>query len=705
MRKVAFLTLSLAIVYSCHQTTKIGKKMPVSLYPEVAKGITEDDFFGEKIADPYRWLEENNDATRAFVEAQNKVTFAHLATINNREAIRARLESLWNYERYSAPFREGQHWFFHKNNGLQNQSVMYVCDDAKGANARVLLDPNAFSKDGTVSLAGTYFSKDGRYMVYAIQDGGSDWNTFKIKDLTTMDDLPESIQWVKFSTAAWLGDGFFYSRYRDADKGDKLSKKNEYHQVYFHKLGTNQADDKLIFEDETNPTRNFGCTTSEDERITFLIGTQSTSGNSLAIRTSSESVFTPLVADFANDFELVANEGDQVFILTNEGAPNYKIMTFDAKSPQKSNWKPLLPESKEVLSSVSHLGGKLVCLYIKDASSVARIYSMKGELERELPLPGIGAVGGFSGKKGDNLAFFSFSSFNRPNTIYSYDLSKGVEPPKVHFEPKLSFNPSDFETRQVFYPSKDGTKVPMFITFKKGTKLDGTAPTLLYGYGGFNISVMPSFKIPIVHLLEKGGIYAVANIRGGGEYGRNWHEAGILLRKQNVFDDFIAAAEYLTKNGYTSPKKLAIEGRSNGGLLVGACMTQRPELFAVAYPGVGVLDMLRYHKFTIGWAWKDDYGISTDSKEMFRYLKAYSPVHNCRPANYPATMVTTADHDDRVVPAHSYKFISALQAAQKGDKPCLIRIDVRAGHGAGKPTSMVIKEEADKLAFMFEHTK
>ncbi len=687
---------------ACSNNAKKNTKNPVIKvdYPKVSKGNVVDTFFGVTVADPYRWLEDANSAeTKAFVEAQNKVSFGYLAQIPFLKDIKERLTELFNYERFSAPFKEGGKYYYYRNDGLQNQSVLYVQDKLDGE-AKVVLDPNTFSKDGTVSLGSADFSKDGRFLAYGTSDGGSDWRDIYVKDLQTGQNLIDTVRWVKFSAISWQGNGFYYSKYANAESVDKLSGENKNHQVWYHILGTKQSEDKLVFEDKQNPNRLFGATVTDDERFLILTGSESTSGNSLYFNDlkGKSPVFTPVVTGFEDDFNVVDTDGDNLIVLTNNKAPNKRLIRINTQKPQPENWTEIIPEGKAVLESVSAIGGKLIAKFIVDAKSKAVVYNRDGSVQFELPLPGIGTIGGFSGKREEAEAFFTFASFNRPTSIYKFNVNK--KDVELYRAPKLSFNPDDYEIKQVFYPSKDGTKVPMFITMKKGLVLDNARPTLLYGYGGFDISVMPGYKEQIIALLEQGGVYAVANIRGGGEYGRAWHEGGTLLNKQNVFDDFIAAGEYLIANNYTAKDKLAIEGRSNGGLLVGACMTQRPDLFAVAFPGVGVLDMLRYHLFTIGRHWSTDYGMVDDSEAMFKYLYKYSPVHNCKPAAYPATLVTTADHDDRVVPAHSYKFIAALQAAHTGPNPVLIRIDTRAGHGAGKPTSMRIEEEADKLGFM-----
>jgi len=711
MKRLFPLALLAILVFAC---TRVAQKDPVKVdnvktevttmleYPETAKGDVIDEYFGTTVADPYRWLEDDDsDETKDWVRRQNEVTFDYLNQIPYRDAVEKRLTEIWNYEKFSTPFKENDKYYFFKNDGLQNHSVLYVQDDLE-AEPKVLLDPNTFSEDGTTSLAGYTFSKDGRYMSYGVSEGGSDWRTAMVKDLKTGEILKDKLQWIKFSSMAWQGDGFYYSRYNEPEEGGALSDKTDLHQVYYHKVGTTQTDDKLIHKDEANPERNFNINTTDDERFEMLYASESTSGNALYLRDTKkgDKEFMPIVETFDHDFWVMDNFDDKLVVMTNYKAPNMRVLLIDSNNPSEKNWKELIPEDKKKLQSVSLVGGKMLARYIKDANSLVKIFSENGDYESDLELPGIGTVSGFSGKRDDNIAFYAFTSFTQPSAKYKYDVSTGKS--EVFKASNLDFNSDDYVTKQVFYESKDGTKIPMFITHKKGIKMDGNNPTLLYGYGGFDISILPSFSIANIILYENGGIYAVANIRGGGEYGKKWHEAGTKLDKQNVFDDFIGAAEYLIDNDYTSKEKIAIEGRSNGGLLVGACMEQRPDLFKVALPGVGVMDMLRYHKFTIGKFWAGDYGTSEESEEQFRNLLSYSPVHNIKPGTaYPATLVITADHDDRVVPAHSFKFAAALQDGHQGENPVLIRIDTKAGHGAGKSTEQRIAERADILSFMF----
>ncbi len=671
-------------------------------YPKVRKDTTVvEEYFGVKVADPYRWLEDaNSGETKSWVRRQNDLTFSYLDDIPFRDDVVDRLTEVWNYEKFGTPFKENDKYYFFKNDGLQNHYVLYGQDDLE-AEPSVVLDPNKFSSDGTVGLDMYSFSKDGRYLAYSTSKSGSDWRTIRVKDLQNGKTLSDKLEWVKFSGMSWKDDGFFYSRYRAPKGGDELSEKNEFHQVYYHKLGTSQADDELVFIDRANPDLLVGTRTTEDERFLMLSTRKSTSGNALYFKDLSKNQedFTPIVESFDNDFEVLDNFGDKLIVLTNHDAPNMRVITIDTKRPAESNWRDVIPEAKEKLESVDLVGGKIFATYIKDAKSLVKIFSENGRAEGELELPGIGTVDGFSGKRDDNVAFYNFTSFKQPNTIYTYDIDAGQS--ELFKAPKVDFNADDYVTEQVFYESYDDTKVPMFITHKKGIQKNGSNPTLLYGYGGFDISILPGFAVENTIFLENGGIYAVANIRGGGEYGKKWHKAGTKLQKQNVFNDFISAAEFLINQDYTSPDKLAIRGRSNGGLLVGACLTQRPELFKVALPAVGVMDMLRYHTFTIGGAWATDYGTRDDSEEQLKYLLSYSPIHNVKPgASYPATLVTTGDHDDRVVPAHSYKFISALQDGQAGENPALIRVMKDAGHRAAN-TEQEIEEWADVMSFMF----
>ncbi|MGK0390359.1 MAG: prolyl oligopeptidase [Maribacter sp.] len=698
-------------IFSCEMPQPKGDKMipkvkpgtPIDIsYPTTFKDSTiVDEYFGEKIRDPFRWLEDDHsEDTKKWVKDQNKTTQDYIAHIPYRDAIAKRLETLWNYEKFSTPFKKGDKYYYFRNSGLQNQSVLYGTN-ALEKDAVEIIDPNKFSSDGTSSLANFGFSKNGKYFAYGVSEGGSDWRTVYVKDLTTGELLQDKVEWVKFSGISWHKDGFFYSRYPKPKVGDDLKGQNKFHAMYYHKLGTSQAKDQMTFANRRNPKINVYGGTTEDERFLTISTTETTSNNRLYFKDLSkgDEYFTPVVENMDNDFWVIDNDGDNLLVLTNHKAPNYRLISINTEKIEEGFWEEVIPESENVLSSVTIAGGKLVANYIKDAASLLKIHSLSGEYEYDLKLPTMGTVNGFNGKKDENIAFYSFTSFTYPSTIFKYDFS--TEESSIYRVPQIKgINPDDYETKQIFYESRDGTKIPMFITHKKGILLDGTNPTLLYGYGGFNISIQPSFSISRMILLENGGIYAVANIRGGGEYGKKWHDGGRLLNKQNVFDDFVAAAEYLIEEKYTSSQKLAIEGRSNGGLLVGACMTQRPDLFKVALPAVGVLDMLRYHEFTIGRAWATDYGLSSDAVQ-FQYLLNYSPLHNMEAGtNYPATLVTTADHDDRVVPAHSFKFIAELQRNHEGKNPVLIRVETSAGHGAGKPTKMAIEELADINSFM-----
>jgi prolyl oligopeptidase len=671
------------------------KQDPIT-YPDTRMDSTVSEYFGTKVNDPYRWLEDDLSAeTGKWVDDQNKVTFGYLDKIPFRKDIKSRLELLWNYEKYSAPFKEGEYTYFYKNDGLQNQYVLWR---KKGEQeAEVFLDPNTFSKDGTTSLAGINFSKDGSKVAYQISEGGSDWRKVIVLDAITKQVLEDTLRDVKFSGLSWRGnEGFYYSSY-DKPKGSELSAKTDQHKLYFHKLGTAQINDKVIFGDKIK-RRYVGGAVTEDDRYLFITASISTSGNELYMVDLQDKYgkIITLVDHFEGDSYVVDNEGSKLYIVTNLGAPNQKVVTTDATSPDVSNWKDFIPETENVLD-VSTGCGFFFTHYMKDALSNIKQYDYKGKLIREIQLPGLGTVSMGNAKRNEKEMYFSFSNYVTPGNIYKYDPTSGKA--DLYIKPKINFSPDQYESKQVFYTSKDGTKIPMMISYKKGVKLDGKNPTILYGYGGFNVSLTPSFSITNAVWMEQGGIYAVPNLRGGGEYGKKWHDAGTQLKKQNVFDDFIAAAEYLIASKYTSSDFLAISGGSNGGLLVGACMTQRPDLFKVALPAVGVLDMLRYHTFTAGAGWAYDYGTSEQSKEMFDYLMAYSPVHNVKETAYPATLVTTADHDDRVVPAHSFKFISALQSKHKGNNPVIIRIEKSAGHGAGMPTSKIIDEAADRLGF------
>ena len=665
-------------------------------YPVTKKIDHVDTYFEESLNDPYRWLEDDRSAeTEAWVKAQNEVTFGYLEKIPYRNKLKTRMEKLWNYEKISAPFKEGKYTYYYKNNGLQNQSVVYR-KDTKGKE-EIFLDPNTFSKDGTTSLGGLNFSKDGSLVAYAISEGGSDWRKVIVMKTANKEIIGDTIVDIKFSGVSWYkNEGFYYSSY-DKPKGSELSAKTDQHKLYFHKLNTAQKDDKVIFG--LNEKRRYvGGYVTEDENYLIISGATSTSGNELYYKDLSKNgPIINIVNNFDNDNNVLDNLGTKFYISTNYNAPNKRIVTFDLAKPSQENWVDFIPETENVLSP-STGGGFIFAEYMKDAVSQIKQYDYDGKLVREVELPGIGSAGGFGGKKEETTLYYSFTNYVTPGTIYSFDPKTGSS--KVYNKPKVDFKSEDFESKQVFYTSKDGTKIPMIITYKKGTELNGKNPTMLYGYGGFNISLTPSFSIANAVWLENGGVYAVANLRGGGEYGKKWHNAGTQMQKQNVFDDFIAAAEYLIAEKYTSSDYLAISGRSNGGLLVGATMTQRPDLIKVALPGVGVLDMLRYHTFTAGAGWAYDYGTSEQSKEMFDYLKEYSPVHNVKAGTkYPATMVTTGDHDDRVVPAHSFKFAAELQAKQAGSNPTLIRIDVNAGHGAGKSVAATIQEFVDMQVF------
>ena len=666
-------------------------------YPETKKVDSVTTYFGTEIKDPYRWLEDDKSAeTGAWVKAQNEVTFGYLEQIPFRKALKDRMEKLWNYEKISAPFKEGDFTYFYKNNGLQNQSVLYRKD--KNGKEEVFLDPNSFSSDATTSLANVSFSKDGSLVAYSTSAAGSDWNSITILNAVTKEKLETEILDVKFSGISWYkNEGFYYSSY-DKPKGSQLSAKTDQHKLYFHKLGTAQKDDNVIFG--LNEKRRYvGGGVTDDNKYLIISASTSTYGNELYIKDLEQpnSKIVTIVADFNSDNSIIDNVGSKLFIVTDRNAPNQKVVTVDALNPTPENWKPFINETKDVLST-STGGGSIFAIYMKDAVSFVQQYDYDGKLIREIKLPAVGSAGGFDGKKEETTLYYYFTNYITPGSIYAFDPKTGVS--KEYQKPKVDFNSAEYESKQVFYPSKDGTKIPMIITYKKGTELNGKNPTILYGYGGFNVSLTPSFSIANAVWLEQGGVYAVANLRGGGEYGKEWHDAGIQLKKQNVFDDFIAAAEYLIAEKYTSSDFLAIRGGSNGGLLVGAVMTQRPDLIKVALPAVGVLDMLRYHTFTAGAGWAYDYGTAEDNKEMFDYLLNYSPVHNVKEGvNYPATLITTGDHDDRVVPAHSFKFAAELQAKQKGTNPVLIRIETNAGHGAGKPVSKTIEEAADIQVF------
>ncbi len=697
MKQILIMMLVYSSIASCKHSTTVK-------YPETKKMAVTDTIFGTPVEDPYRWLEDDHSVeTGEWVAAQNEVTRSYLDRLPGREWIRERITALTDFPRVTAPGKEAGKYFFFKNNGLQNQSVLFMSDSLNGE-PRVLLDPNALSEDGTVSLSGTEITPDGKYLIYKISRSGSDWNEIFVKDIETGRTLPDHIRWVKFSGTSWYEGGFFYSCYPAPESGNERKKSNENQMVRYHKLGTDPSSDPLILSDPEYPKRSLRVRMTDDNRFMILVKTQSTSGNSLDFKDMSkkEKSFVPLMKGFEYDFNVIDNLEHDLIVLTNYKAPRYRILKIDTRKPQEPEWTELIPEKKDVLASAAIAGGKLVLNYLKDASNHLEVFSWAGKFEYEIKLPGIGSTGGISGKKDDPEAFYTFNSFNTPGEVYRYDFNSNES--TVQFRPEVKFNPADFQVDQLFYRSKDGTEIPMFLFYRKGMIRNGRNPVLLYGYGGFNNSLTPGFSVQRLFFAENGGIVAVANIRGGGEYGEDWHKAGTKLQKQNVFDDFIAAAEYLVEQKYTSPAKLAIQGGSNGGLLVGAVANQRPDLFKVALPAVGVMDMLRYHKFTIGWAWATDYGTSDEDPEMFSYLYGYSPYHNIvKDGKYPAVLVTTADHDDRVVPAHSFKYIARLQEYNRGKLPVLIRIETKAGHGAGKPTSKVIDEYTDIWAFTFFH--
>jgi len=669
-------------------------------YPETKKVDSVETYFGENIADPYRWLEDDmSEETADWVKTQNETTFGYLDNIPYREELKDRLMKIWNYEKVGAPFKEGDYIYFYKNDGLQNQYVIYRKKNAEGE-AEVFIDPNKFSEDGTVSLAGLSFSKNGKLAAYSISEGGSDWRKVIVIDVASMEQIGDTLVDIKFSGISWYkNEGFYYSSY-DKPKGSELSAKTDQHKVYYHKLGAEQEDDVLIYGGtEAEKHRYIYGNVTEDDRFLIISPRTSTSGNKLYIKDLNKpnSPLVTILNHTDSDTYLIENEDNKLYLVTNLNAPNQKIVTVDASNPSPENWKDFIPETEYVLSP-STGGGYFFTEYMVDAVSKVLQYDYDGNLIREIKLPGIGNAGGFGGRKKDKIDYYSFTNYNTPSSIYTFNVETGKS--ELYWKPTIDFNSDDYESSQVFYKSKDGTKVPMIITHKKGVELNGKNPTILYGYGGFNISLNPSFSITNAVWMEQGGVYAVANLRGGGEYGKEWHKAGTQMQKQNVFDDFIAAAEYLIDNDYTSSDYLAIRGGSNGGLLVGATMTQRPDLIKVALPAVGVLDMLRYHTFTAGAGWAYDYGTSEQSKEMFEYLKGYSPVHNVKEGvSYPATLVTTGDHDDRVVPAHSFKFTAELQAKQSGSNPTLIRIETDAGHGAGTPISKTIEQYADIFGF------
>ncbi len=696
MRKITILAA--VLIFAACKSEK--KRDPIVVnYPETKKVDTVDTYFGTQVPDPYRWLEDDRSAeTEAWVKTQNNVTFGYLDSIPFRDDLKQRLEKIWNYEKLSSPFKEGNYTYFYKNDGLQNQYVVYR--KKEDGEAEVFLDPNTFSEDGTTSLMGLSFTKDGSMAAYLISEGGSDWRKAVVIDAESREIVEDTLVDIKFSGISWKGnDGFFYSSY-DKPKGSELSAKTDQHKLYYHKLGTPQSEDELIFGGTPGQKHRYvGGYVSEDEKYLFISASVSTSGNKLFLKdlTEPNSELVTIVGDTDSDTYVIDNEDSTLYLVTNRNAPNKKVVVADAANPSPENWKDLIPETEHVLTAGTG-GGYFFAEYMVDAISKVLQYDYEGNLVREVELPGVGSAGGFGGKKDEKEFYFSFTNYKTPGSSYKYNVETGEY--ELYWQPEIDFNPDDYESTQVFYTSKDGTKVPMIITHKKGIELNGKNPTILYGYGGFNISLTPSFSIVNAVWMEQGGVYAVPNLRGGGEYGKKWHLAGTKMQKQNVFDDFIAAAEYLIEKGYTSKEYLAIRGGSNGGLLVGATMTQRPDLMQVALPAVGVLDMLRYHTFTAGAGWAYDYGTAEESKEMFEYLKGYSPVHNVKEGvEYPATLITTGDHDDRVVPAHSFKFAAELQEKQAGDNPVLIRIETKAGHGAGTPVSKTIEQYADIFAF------
>lgn len=713
MKKTLIYSMALGIV-ACgapekgnEETAQERPNISVDAYPDTYRDTSVTDYYyGEAVKDPYRWLENDTSAeTEAWVTAQNEVTFGYLEQIPYREDIKNRMTELWDYEKVGTPFKHGEYYFQYKNDGIQNQSVLYYQEGLEGEQS-VLIDPNTLSDDGTASINGMGFSKDGQYMAYGISRAGSDWVEIHVMELATKSKMEDVINYVKFSGINWRGNGFYYSAYEPPKEGSDYSGKNEFHTVYYHEMGTAQADDELIYRHPKNPQINAGAGVTEDEEFIYVSTSSSTNGNALMLKDmrNEGGEFVSLMDNFETDNYIIDHLGDGKLLgFTNHNAPNNKVVMIDAANPKQDNWTDLIGEKDYVLRGVTLAGDKIIASYMKNVQSKLEVYEMDGTYLYDIELPGIG-IAGFNGDKGENTAFFSFSSYTYPTTIFQYDVAANTS--EEYFRPSIQFNSDDYTTEQKFFKSKDGTEVPMFITYKKGTELDGSNPTFLYGYGGFNISITPRFSVVNTVFLEQGGVYAVVNLRGGSEFGEAWHKAGWRMNKQNVFDDFIAAAEYLIDNKYTSSEKLAIHGRSNGGLLAGAVMTQRPDLMKVSLPGVGVLDMLRYHKFTIGWAWAGEYMSSEDSLASFNYLKGYSPLHNVKEGTaYPATMVTTADHDDRVVPAHSFKFISELQHKHGGENPVLIRVDVNAGHGAGKPTEKIIEEWADVWSFVLWNTE
>ncbi|MBE9142802.1 prolyl oligopeptidase family serine peptidase [Planktothrix mougeotii] len=678
----------------------MSEQNPILSYPHTQKCDQVDNYHGVTVADPYRWLEDlDSEETKTWVEAQNAVTFAYLNNIPAKETLKNRLTQLWDYEKYGTPFKQGTRYFYFKNDGLQNQSVLYVLESLD-AEPKVLLDPNTLSPDGTIALSGMAISEDGNFMAYGLSTSGSDWQEWKVLDINTQENLSDHLKWVKFSGASWTHDhqGFFYSRYDEPQEGKPLEETNYFQKLYYHRLGTPQSEDALIYERPDHKEWGFNGFLTEDGKYLIISVWQGTEPKNLVFYQDLTQLNSPvieLISEFKASYRFIDYEGENFWFTTDLDAPRSRVIAININTKTHTE---VIPQAPETLEGVNILNNQFITDYLKDAHTQIKIFNLDGSFVREIELPGIGSADGFAGKRYDTETFYSYTSFTTPNTIYRYNLVTGES--TIYRQANVDFNPDEYETQQIFYPSKDGTLIPMFITAKKGIELNGNNPTILYGYGGFNISLTPSFSISRLVWLEMGGIYAIANLRGGGEYGEDWHQAGIKLKKQNVFDDFIGAAEWLIKKGYTSSQKLAIMGGSNGGLLVGACMIQRPDLFAAALPAVGVLDMLRFHKFTIGWAWCSDYG-SPENPEEFQALYAYSPLHNLKSETaYPATLITTGDHDDRVVPAHSFKFAATLQENHVGENPVLIRIETKAGHGAGKPTAKIIEEIADEFAFL-----
>lgn len=702
------IILSASVAMMLFACAPVEEATPVAsnfTYPETKQVDHVDDYHGTQVADPYRWLENDTTAeVGAWVDAQNEVSYGYLNNISSRQKIRDRYEELYNYEKVSSPYKVGENYFFYKNSGLQNQSVIYIKNGLDAAE-EVFIDPNALSEDGTVTVSLSGASDDNKYMAISQSEAGSDWRQIKVMDIETRSETGDVLDWVKFGGASWFGDGFFYSRYPEPEEGTELSAANEFHQVYYHELGDAQEDDVLIYENRENPKLYHWASVTEDNEYLILYASTGTDGYECYFKKLSEGGwnFTPLFTGFKNKSNVIDHVDGRFLVMTDIDAPKYRVVSIDPAATSSENWTEVIPQGDHLLEGANTGGGKLFATYLENASNKIYMMDYDGANRTQIELPdNTGSAGGFGGKKEDKNLFYTFTSFTYPSTIYEFNIETGES--AEFYSPEVKFNPADYESKQVFYKSKDGTEVSMFIVHKKGLELNGQNPTMLYGYGGFNVSLTPSFSTSNIILLENGGVYAMPNLRGGGEYGEDWHKDGMLFEKQNVFDDFMAAADYLVAEGYTSREKLAIAGGSNGGLLVGACMTQRPDLCQVAFPAVGVMDMLRYHNFTVGWGWIPEYGCADSSATHFENLRAYSPLHNLKEGtSYPSTMITTADHDDRVVPAHSFKFAARLQECHVGENPVIIRITKRAGHGSGKPTWMIIDEQADKWAFMFDN--